>query len=282
MAVEIRPLSDALGAEVAGLDLGAPVDGGTIQQINRAFTEHVVLVFRDQDITVHQFLDAAKMLGDPMEQHLSQYKVPECPLVSYVSNQEKTDAGDPKLLGQAWHTDQSFKPAPPKATMLHGIELPRQGGNTCFANMRRAYDALSDDLKARIQGLQAIHAYRESRDGMSVEERRAERVSDEEELANGIVHPVVRTHDETGTKAIYINPLRITRFIGVSPDDSAALLDDLTRHATGDAFTYAHSWQAGDVVIWDNRQAMHRARHDYDLTQRRLLHRIILKGGTPH
>jgi taurine dioxygenase len=277
MSYELRPLSASLGVEVVGLNLAASIDMKTATEINRVFAENVILVFRGQDITVHQFLKAAKMLGDPMEQYLSQYKVPECPTVSYVSNQAKTNAGEPKLLGQAWHTDQSFNPTPPKATMLHGIVLPKQGGNTCFANMRQAYEGLSDILKARIDSLQAIHAYRESREGMSAEDRRAVEESD-----NGVTHPVVRRIDEIGAKAIYINPLRIKRFIGLSADESTALLEELTQHATGNRFTYCHTWQKGDIIIWDNRQSMHRVLHNYDLSEKRLMHRIILEGSVPH
>lgn len=281
MTFEINPLSKKMGVEVTGLDLREPMDDETRGAVNRAFVENVILVFRDQELAAEQFFDAACQLGEPMIQHLSQYKVPECPMVSYVSNQEKTDDGKRKLLGKAWHTDHSFQPEPPKATMLHGVELPKQGGDTWFANMHLAYEKLPADLKSRIDGLEAIHAYRESRDVMSKEEREAETLSDEEERATNIVHPVVRTHDVTGTKAIYINPLRIKRFIGMGPDESADLLDRLTVHATGDDFTYAHSWRQGDVIIWDNRQAMHRVEHNYDLKEKRLMHRIILKGKKP-
>ena len=281
MSHKITPLSDKLGVEVTGLDLRQAMNDEEKADVNRAFVDNVILVFRDQELSAQQFYDAARQLGEPMTQHLSQFKVPECPMVSYVSNQEKTDAGKRKLLGQAWHTDHSFQPEPPKATMLHGVELPKQGGDTWFSNMRLAYDTLPADLKSQVDGLEAIHAYRESRDYMSKEEREAETLSDEEERANNTVHPVIRTHDVTGTKAIYINPLRIKRFIGMGSDESADLLEQLTVHATKDEFTYAHSWRQGDVIIWDNRQAMHRVEHNYDLTEKRLMHRIILKGIKP-
>ncbi len=244
MNYEINPLSASLGVEVIGLDLTDSIDTKIATEINHAFAENIILVFRGQDITVHQFLRAAKILGDPMEQYLSQYKVPECPSVSYVSNQAKTNTGEPKLLGQAWHTDQSFNPNPPKATMLHGIVLPKRGGNTCFANMRQAYEGLSDTLKERIDSLQAIHGCRESREGMSAADRRAEEKTD-----NSVTHPVVRTVDEIGAKAIFINPLRIKRFVGLSADESTSLLEELTEHATRGRFTYCHTWQKGDIVI---------------------------------
>ena len=281
MTHDIRPLSDKLGGEVVGLDLKSPLTPDVAAAINRAFADHVVLVFRDQNLTAPQLLAAAEQFGEPMIQHLSQFKVPECPMVSWVSNQEKTDAGAPKLLGKAWHTDHSFQREPPKATMLHGVALPKQGGDTWFANMRLAYEELPGALKDRVQGLEAVHAYRESREIMSRAERDAEMLSDAEERATGIVYPVVRTHDERGSQAIYINPLRIKRFLGMGPDESADLLDELTAHATSDAFTYAHAWRQGDVVLWDNRQTLHRVEHNYDLAEKRLMHRIILKGDAP-
>lgn len=281
MAYEIKSLPGPLGAEVVGLDLKTPLSAKVAAAVNRAFADNIVLVFRDQDLTAPQLLAAAEGLGEPMIQHLSQFKVPECPMVSYVSNQEKTDAGAPKLLGKAWHTDHSFQREPPKATMLHGVELPSRGGDTWFANMRLAYEELPGALKDRVEGLEAIHAYRESREIMSRDERGAEMLSDEQERAAGIVHPVMRTHDERGSRSIYINPLRIKRFIGMGPDESADLLAELTAHATGDAFTHAHAWRQGDVVLWDNRQTLHRVEHNYDLAEKRLMHRIILKGDAP-
>ncbi|MBO42782.1 MAG: hypothetical protein CMM28_03575 [Rhodospirillaceae bacterium] len=281
MDYQIKPLSDKLGAEINGIDLRVPLDAETTTTINNAFVDAVILVFRDQELTAQQFFDAAQQLGEPMDQHLSQYKVPECPMVSYVSNQERSDDGKRKLLGKAWHTDHSFQPEPPKATLLHGVELPKRGGDTWFANMRLAYEELSPTLKQRVDGLEAIHAYRESRDYLTKEERGAEALTDEEERANNVVHPVIRTHEVTGTKAIYINPLRIKRFIGMNSEESADLIDELTMHATSDDFTYPHSWQQGDVIIWDNRQAMHRVEHNYDFAEKRLMHRIILKGRKP-
>jgi taurine dioxygenase len=278
---EIKAIPGPLGGEVIGLDLKVPLTADDAAAVQRALADHVVLVLRDQDLTAPQFYAAAQQLGEPAAQRLSQFNVPDCPMVSYVSNQEKTDDGAPKLLGKAWHTDHSFQAEPPRATMLHAVELPHRGGDTWFANMRMAYEKLPVVLKARVQGLEAIHAYRESREIMTAAERGADMASDAEERATGIVHPVVRTHEDTGAKAIYINPLRIKRFIGMGAEDSAELLDALTTHATQDAFTYAHSWRQGDVVVWDNRQALHRVEHNYDLAEKRLMHRIILKGEAP-
>ncbi len=281
MAFEVCKLSKSLGAEVKGLDLREALNPSIRTKINDAFVENVVLVFRNQNLTAQQFLAAAKQLGQPATQKLSQYKVPGCPMVSYVSNQEKTDAGNPKLLGKAWHTDHSFQPEPPKATLLYGVKLPKRGGDTWFANMKLAYDTLPNKLKDRIKGLEAIHAYRESREVMSKNERNAEILTDAEERKLNTVHPVIRTHDISGSKSIYLNPLRIKRFIGMSSDESSKLLERLILHSTKDNLVYVHRWQQGDVIIWDNRQAMHRVEHNYDLSEERLMHRIILKGIKP-
>ena len=281
MAFEVCKLSKSLGAEVKGLDLREALNPSITTKINDAFVENVFLVFRNQNLTAQQFLAAAKQLGQPATQKLSQYKVPGCPMVSYVSNQEKTDAGNPKLLGKAWHTDHSFQPEPPKATLLYGVKLPKRGGDTWFANMKLAYDTLPNKLKDRINGLEAIHAYRESREVMSKNERNAEILTDAEERKLNTVHPVIRTHDISGSKSIYLNPLRIKRFIGMSSDESSELLERLILHSTKDNLVYAHRWQQGDVIIWDNRQAMHRVEHNYDLSEERLMHRIILKGIKP-
>jgi taurine dioxygenase len=278
---EIKPISRALGGEVVGLDLKAPLLAADVSTVMRALADKVVLVFRNQNLTAPQLFAAAQQLGEPAAQSLTQYQAPDCPMVSYVSNQERTEEGVPKLLGKAWHTDHSFQAKPPMATMLHAVALPKHGSDTWFANMRLAYDELSSTMKNRLRGLKAVHAYRESREIMTRAERSVELSSEAKGSVNGVLHPVVRHHDENGSKAIYINPLRIKCFIGMGADDSAKLLDALTAHATRDAFIYRHVWRPGDVVLWDNRQALHRVEHNHDLSEKRLMLRVILEGDTP-
>jgi taurine dioxygenase len=278
MGLSIAPLSDVLGAEVTGIDLREPVGGDTVAALNRAFAEHGVLVFRDQSLTAQQFLDAARLFGAPMRQKLTQYRVPDCPDVSMVSSQAKTDDGKPKILGVSWHTDHSFQPEPPKATLLCAVSLPDKGGDTSWADMRAAYDGLPADLRQEIENLQAVHAYTESRVPPTLDERKREKPED---VADGVVHPLVRTHPETGRKAIYINPLRMRRFLGKTAEDCAALIERLMQHATQPAFVYTHTWRAGDMVIWDNRSTIHKAETNYDLSQHRLMHRVILSGEKP-
>ncbi len=281
MAYEINTLSDALGVEVLGVDLRKPLDGETAKKVYRAFVENVVIIFRNQSMDHHQFLAAAKNFGEPIPRHGKDRLVPDCPLVSYVTNQLKTDDGKPKVYGSFWHTDHSFQPEPPKATMLNPITLPETGGDTCFTNMRAAYDALPKSTKAEIDGLKAVHFYKDRRKPPSLEERQKEAEGLSDEVSDGVAHPVARTHPDTGKKAIYINPLRIKRFLGKTPEESVQLVDELAKHATQPQFVYRHTWQPGDVIMWDNRQAMHKATEDYDITQPRLLNRIILKGDKP-
>ncbi|MEX2449902.1 MAG: TauD/TfdA family dioxygenase [Rhodospirillales bacterium] len=281
MSFTINPLSETLGVEVIGLDLRAPIDAATQSTVFRAFVENAVIVFRGQDLKPEQFVEAARTFGVPLEQLLTRNQIEGCPFVNSVSNQEKTADGKPNLLGQTWHTDHSFWPNPPMATLLHAITLPEKGGNTCFSNMRLAYETLPESLRARIKGLKAVHAYREDRKPPSVEERARAEKENPSEADDGMVHPVVRTHPDTGDQAIYINPLRIKRFLGLSPEASARLVEELTEHATQEKFVYRHTWKPGDLVMWDNRSVMHMADVNYDITQPRLLHRIILEGDRP-
>lgn len=278
MTWSIMPLSDVLGAEVTGVDLREPVDGDTVTTFNRALAEHGVLVFRGQSLGAQQFLAAARLFGAPMRQRLTQYRVPDCPDVSMVSSRARTADGKPNILGVSWHTDHSFQPRPPKATLLCAVSLPDKGGDTRWADMRAAYDALPDDLRREVDGLQAVHAYTESRLPPTLDERRRERPED---VADGAAHPLARTHPETGRKAIYLNPLRVRRFLGRSAEDCADLIDRLVAHATRPEFVYTHGWRAGDMVIWDNRSTIHQAVTNYDLAQHRLMHRIILAGEKP-
>jgi len=281
MALQINPLSKHLGVEVSGIDLSKPLDPETVEIIYKAFVNNVILVFRDQMLDHHQFLAAAKNFGEPIPRHGKDRLVPDCPLVSYVTNQIKQDDGSPKIYGAFWHTDHSFQPEPPKATLLNSVTLPDSGGDTYFANTRAAYDALSDDMRERINGLKAVHFYQDRREPPSEEERKREAKATSDNVTDGVTHPVARTHPDTGHKAIYINPLRVKRFVGMAPEDCVQLIEDLAEHATQPQFVHRYTWRQGDVIMWDNRQALHKATKDYDLSQPRLLHRLILKGDRP-
>lgn len=279
MAIAITPLTDAIGAEATGVDLSRPGDAETADRLRRAFVDRALLVIRSQTMDAPQFLAAARLFGEPVRQNLAKFNLPDLPDVATISNQEKTKEGKINVRGVSWHTDHSFQPEPPKATTLFAVSLPGKGGDTDWAHMGAAYDALPDDLRAEVEGLEAVHAFTDTRVPPSVAERIA---PGEDDASDGVAHPLIRTHPENGRKSIYLNPLRVRRFRGMTPERCADLIERLVRHATRPEFVYTHRWRRGDMVIWDNRCCIHKANTDYDFQELRLLYRIILAGDRPH
>jgi len=278
MTPTVTPLAPKIGAEISGIDLTQSLDRDTAGLLTQAFIDHAVLVVRGQSLQPQEFLAVARQFGTPVRQHLEQFNIADCPDVSTISNQEKTKTGEINVRGVSWHTDHSFTPEPPKATMLYSVALPDTGGNTHWAHMGAAYEALTPELRVRVDGLSAVHAYTDSRVPPDLAERKREEA---ESVTDGVAHPLARTHPESGRKAIYLNPLRVRRFLGMVPEDCSGLIGDLVAHATQPEFTYTHQWQLGDMVIWDNRCCMHKADTDYDFNQQRLMYRIILAGDKP-
>jgi taurine dioxygenase len=274
----VTPLSAHTGAEVAGLDVSGPVDEETHARLNQAFLDHAVIAIRDQRLNAPQFLEAMKIFGEIFLQHNPRFAVPECPQIHYISNQEKLEDGRVYIPGEGYHTDHSNDIEPPKATALYAVKLPKSGGDTQFVNMYEAYDALPEDIKKRIEGLQARHVYQSK-----YSERKLPRLAEERRqiASESVVHPIVRKHPGTGRKAIYINPIRIEEIVGMSEREAVLLLDELLEHATQEKFQYRHKWKAGDVVIWDNRCLMHKANGDYPVSDVRYLYRVMLKGDRP-
>lgn len=277
MTIAITPLAEHAGAEVTGLDLRGPVDDETRDRLNRAFLEHVVLVFPDQDLSARQFADASRIFGTPMRQLLKQYYVDGCPEVGVVSNRDRDTKGDGRVLirGTTWHTDHSNQAAPPKATALHAVAIPSKGGDTQFANTAAAYDALPDATKRRIDGLMAVHTYLSSRTPRKLPERTPE----EKAATPDVAHPLVRIHPESGRKALFLNPVRVEGIVGMDDAEAFALLGELMDHATQARFQYRHKWRERDMVIWDDRCTMHQANTDYDMAELRYLHRLMLEGA---
>jgi len=273
----LTPLSRHTGAEIYGVDL-RNVDTATCQGLNQAFLDHAVLAIRGQALTAHQFRDAMMLFGEILPQHNSRFKVPECPDIHYISNQDKLEDGRVYIPGEGYHTDHSNDAEPPKATALFAVMLPNAGGDTQFVNMYEAYDALPAETKRRIDGLQARHVY-QSR----YSERKLPKLPGERQViaSKSVIHPLVRTHPQTGRKAIYINPIRIEEIIGLETTEALGLLDELLAHATQEKFQYRHKWNSGDVVIWDNRCLLHKANGDYPVEQVRYLYRLMLKGERP-
>jgi taurine dioxygenase len=278
MSITFKPLSDHTGVEVEGLDLSQPLSSETQESVYRAWLEHSVLVVRDQNLNPHELLAAAKQFGDPLHQHNTRFQLEECPEIHYISNQDKYEDGRRYIPGSGYHTDHSNAANPPKATILHAKLLPKTGGDTQFVNMARAFETLDIDIQKRITGLKAEHVYQSSHSSRKLvgltEKRKAE-------IEKSVSHPLIRTHDETARKAIYINPIRIERLIGMDDEEALPLLDYLLEHSTQMTHEYRHRWEVGDFVMWDNRVLMHKANPDYDMKEKRYLYRLMLQGPRP-
>jgi taurine dioxygenase len=276
--MEIRPLGDHTGAEVTGIDLTAPVSAETRSALNRTFVDRSVLVIRDQHLAPQQVVQAVHVFGDIFRQQNTRFAVEGCPEIHYVSNQDTFADGRRYIPGDGWHTDHSNAARPPKATVLHAVELPSAGGDTQYANMAAAYDGLPDRTRQRIAPLQGIHVYQSSH---SARKLVALSEQDNERVPNAVLHPIVRTHPESGREGIYINPIRIEGILGLDHKEALPLLDELLAHATQEEYQYRHKWRPGDLVMWDNRCLLHKANGDYDMSQKRYLYRVMLQGDVP-
>jgi taurine dioxygenase len=279
---EVTRLEAPFGAEIHGLDLSRPLDAATGQTINAAFIDNVVLVFRDQHFPAPDaFLAAARTLGEPMPPVTATYRLPGYDVIEELINSatdRRTGEATPLMRGGSWHTDHSNLAAPPKATTLHAIDLPPGGGgNTEFISMALAYEVLPDDFKAQIRGRRAFQAYLSRR----APRKLLARTEAEKQDSDGVWQPIVRRHPETGRDALYLNPMRCDAVEGLSQEEGDALMDALYTHCDQKQFQYSHRWRAGDMLIWDNRAALHQATPINVPDERRYMHRIMLKGDAP-
>ena len=271
----IAPLSEHTGAEVTGLDFTRAIDDAARAALARAFAERHVLVMRGQNFSPDQFKDAAQLFGELQAHDKKERHVPGHPGVDYVSNDEIVD-GRRIIPGETFHTDHSNHPRPPKATMLFAVDLPSTGGDTQYVNMHDAYDDLPAATKTRIAGLRAIHVYQSKYSPRPLGPLTA---ASRKTLPPPGLHPLVHVHPENGRKALYLNPVRMEGIVGMNDADALKLIDELMRHATQKKYEYRHTWHRGDWVMWDNRSVMHQANPDYDMSERRYLYRLMLKGA---
>ena len=263
------------GAEIRGVDLGKPVDAALKQEINADFAKHHVLIFRDQKMSAAQFAAAGEVFGPLLSQHHKDVRATGHPEVFEIRNTEVAP-GQYRINGGSWHTDHSNHPCPPRATALHTVTLPSYGGDTQFVNMHRAYDELPTDMKRRIDGLKAIHAW-ESR--YTPRKMRKLSADSAKALPPSSVHPLVRVHPENGRPFLYLNPVRIDGIVGMADGPAMALVNELIAHATQQQYEYRHQWLMGDMVIWDDRSVMHQANGDYDMKEVRYLYRIMIQDN---
>ena len=279
--LEIRPLGDALGAEVSGLDLGRPLDGAAVSAINKAFLGRHLLCIRSEPLGPADFARLAGYFGTPQLQLLRKRRHGETPEVSILESTYKRPEDKPddmrlvRLAG--WHTDDSYFAAPAKATMLQSIRIPDSGGETKFCNMRQAYLDLPEAKKRQYEGLRAVHSY----DTKRAPARAVKLTAEEAAETPDVDHPLIRTHEDTGEKTIYFNSNRTDRIVGMERAESDALLDEVYRHVTQPKYQYHHKWRVGDILLWDNRCLMHAVNMDFPVGQPRLHQRILLQGTRP-
>ena len=273
--LDVRPVSGALGAEIHGVDLAQELDGHTLEAIHGAWLEHLVIFFRDQTLTPAQQLAIARRIGEPVEypfvKGLDGYPV-ITPVVKL--GHETTN------FGGIWHSDTTYLEIPPKGTMLLARELPPRGGDTMFANMYLAYETLSSGMRAMLDGLIGISSSLKADATATREDRRATDGRADAPEALLAEHPVVRTHPETGRKALYVNVGHTANFKDMTAAESKPILEFLFQHLRRPEFTCRLQWQPGTMALWDNRCTQHYPINDYH-GYRRVMHRITLQGDRP-
>ncbi len=284
--IEVKPVAGMLGAEIHGADL-ANLDDETFAEIYAAWLDHLVAFFRDQQLTPEQQIAFAKRFGD-IHHHPYMKGMDAHPDILEIIKEE----GDTRAFGETWHTDQMFNPKPAKATILYAKEAPSFGGDTMFANMYQAYETLSEPMKAMIKDVKTWNVGNRKKlsqtdsQGSVAEgrykgnEKMASKVREpDSSLVTEAAHPLVRTHPETGRKALYLGNHAIGLH-GFQDKEAKPLLDYLKSHAIHPEFTCRFRWEVGSMAIWDNRCTQHRALNDYQ-GQRRRMHRITIAGDAP-
>jgi taurine dioxygenase len=273
--ISAHPVSGVIGAEISGVDLAITVAPRAVAEIRQALLEYNVVFLRGQELTAEQFLAFAQQLGEPSEYPLLP-GLPGYPMITPVVKREN----ETQNFGGVWHSDTTYLPQPPMATLLLARTVPAVGGDTLFTNMYAAYDTLSDGMKHMLSGLIGVSSSRKA-DAMRTREDRvseAGRPNSDAELIGE--HPVVRTHPETGRKALYLNIAHTVKFVGMTEEESAPILHYLHQHSVRPEFTCRFSWTVGSMAIWDNRCTMHNPVNDYHGYLRKM-DRITLRGDTP-
>jgi taurine dioxygenase len=274
-AIEIRPIAGALGAELLGVDLAGEIDDETIAGIRRAWLQHCVIFFRDQELPPSRFLAFARRFGEVIEYPFIKglEEFPEIIPVVKLEH-EKTN------FGGIWHSDTAYLESPPMGTMLVAREVPPWGGDTMFANTYLAYETLSDGMKRMLDGLVAINTSAKADVSRTREDRVRDSLRADAKKEYVGEHPVVRTHPETGRRALYVNVGHTLRFKDMSVEESRPILEYLFQHQVRPEFTCRFVWRPGSLAFWDNRCALHNPVNDYH-GYRRVMHRITLAGDKP-
>ena len=273
--IRIHPLTTALGAEIEGVDLSKPLARETVATLRQALLDHLVIFFRDQDLTTDKYLAFAHAMGEPMEYPFVS-GLPGASLITPVIKEADARVN----FGGVWHSDTAYLEEPPKATMLLAREIPPFGGDTMFANQQLAFENLSERMQELLGSLIGVNSSVRS-DGIRTHVDRDVPQLDTSGTSGFIAeHPVVRTHPETGRKSLYINRGHTVRFQGMTEEESLPLLNFLFDHQVTDEFVCRFRWQPGSLALWDNRAVLHYPLNDYH-GHRREMYRITLRGDKP-
>ncbi|HDL17386.1 MAG TPA: taurine dioxygenase [Rhizobiales bacterium] len=274
-SLDIRPIAGALGAEIGGVDLSRDLPDGTIAEIRRALLDHLVIFFRDQDITPDQHLAFARRFGEtveyPLVKGLEGY--PEITTIVKLEHEKLN-------FGGLWHADTTYLEEPPMGAILVARELPPCGGDTLFANMVMAHEALSEGMKNLLAPLKGVSVSNLPKVTQTRQARMEEGAKTAPDSVLTATHPVVYTHPDTGRKILYVNGAHTCRFEGMSDEESAPLLEYLFEHQTRPEFTCRFRWEPGSIAFWDNRATQHNPVNDYH-GHKRVMHRITLAGDRP-
>lgn len=268
--ITVDKLTPAIGAQIGGVDLSLPIAPDVFSEIERAFAENLVIFFRDQQLTPEAHIEFGRRFGE-LHIHPAAPSVEGHPELMIIAADEHSSRAN----GEGWHSDVSCDAEPPLGSMLYIRECPPLGGDTLFANMYAAYDALSDDMKAYLAGKRAVHDGEHVYRGLYADLGVADRPKYPRSL-----HPVVRAHPVTGRKALFVNAGFTTGLVGVAPDESAAMLGMLFAHLAHPSFQCRFRWTPGAIAFWDNRCAQHHAIWDY-WPARRYGNRVTIKGDVP-
>ncbi len=282
--ISVRPLHPALGAEIHGIDLRAPVDAATCRAVHDAWMAHLVLVFPDQPITDAEHVTFTRNFGEIEIFHQKIIRSNRMPEIFRVSNVDDDNNLMPPehptvqqvSLAQLWHTDSSYRTLPCVGSLLHGVEVSRTGGETQFTNMYLVYDSLPDSLKKQVQGRQARHNF-----GHLHTLAKLKPLTEAEKASMPPVwQPMVRKHPVTGRRSLYISPIYNDEVEGMGGAEARQLIEDLTSFAAETRFVYRHKWETDDTLMWDNRCTMHQVT-PHDPTERRVMHRTTIVGTEP-
>jgi taurine dioxygenase len=284
--VEIRPISPVGGAEVVGLDMRRPLAPDAVQELEQAFSQHGVLLFRKQPLTPKELTAFARHFGELQPHVQRRYQHPEAPEVVIMTNRKPDGTFDEagarrgaiERTRDGWHSDLSYDPVPAKATLLHAVEIPSRGGNTCFANSAMAYRDLPAELKARLAGLEAEFVYgghsRNAKTAIA-----ASALDAQAQATARAVHPAVVVHPVTGKPAVYINPVITTRILGLPEAEGEALMEAVFDRLDRPEYRWEHQWSVGDTLMWDNLGGtLHTGRLDYPRDEARRFIRTTLRG----